>query len=1030
MDNGSPVRTGLGDAGGDFQIQDLASGDASTSASGVAARGTASAPGRLSACGGGRFWARKGGSAAMLGMLDGDDSSSGEEEMYSSEASSPRRPSGWPTFGGFLEQALAGGLGGDRRRQRRRASFASGGRPSRFEALVSPLRGLGASRREEARQPCQRGRTRGSSPAAESLRPSTPAGREPVGRRRSETEVSMATAVAPAGLGPLGPPSLGPRGEFGPDSLEHPLLTLGPPREGGGLGRLFSVANGPVVAQAQPERWLWLPLGCRDPELGFPARPSERKRCGVHLPFRTLLRIPDSPPLSRCFAKVVAMAGGGGGGGSGGYRGGQGDGRKRRHDEQGGGRYGYNNNNNNNNNNGGFTEGSGGGRADGGGRSDGGGRDDYFYGGRSDGGGRSDFDYGYGGGRQGSGGGRYHEGGGHDGFNNNPNGRRDGGRQGEERRGQQHQDGQRPRQAEGQRGRAQQGAPRGGGAQGGKLKGVAQGAPPQPKAKGKNKAAGGTVSGPVGGECFRCGQQGHFQAECVNDPVCILCSKTGHVLAGCPTRGRPLILQSYGHAITGGGFFNIEVEPLKAQAEGELFEAIIHFTSAPLTALQLSDELKSLLDDLWDWQVSKVSDTEFCVRFPSRETLRMSTRRGKIYLPLSKCDVDIREAFVSPRPGPTFPSVWVQITGLLGDLMVKERLMAAMTMIGRPVDVDELSIKKWKTEPVRMRFQCRYPERVKGTIQLCVNGEPFTLGIHAELGAPGAGGSSGPPRPPAPRDDEDGDDLESEEWSTDGDAWNRHRRRGTDKDKAKGTNKAGGGPGTSQLKGCVGSRSAPQLGKVTDQYGFNLRSFPALANLGRFAILSEVDEGGRLEKQVEVPPLSQLGVGTEETSLVSEETASQVTDLVGSWIRDSPMIEPASPVSTMEDMVVEPVGSKEAVAGGGSVQQPVAVVDLHGELTATISLAQGKRTKVVPALVEVATKRTTVPATPVRKSARNAGVAATSVMKKVQSLAAAKNLELPTTTGTDSDFSLLPSLPDSHLSSVIVDSGMVFAPSK
>jgi hypothetical protein len=39
--------------------------------------------------------------------------------------------------------------------------------------------------------------------------------------------------------------------------------------------------------------------------------------------------------------------------------------------------------------------------------------------------------------------------------------------------------------------------------------------------------------------------------------------------------------------------------------------------------------------------------------------------------------------------------------------MVKERLMAAMTMIGRPVDVDEPSIKKWKTEPVRMRFQCR-----------------------------------------------------------------------------------------------------------------------------------------------------------------------------------------------------------------------------------------------------------------------------------------------------------------------------------
>ncbi|KAK1611592.1 hypothetical protein QYE76_035265 [Lolium multiflorum] len=1032
MSNGSPVRTGLGDAGGDFQIQDLVGGGASTSASRVAARGTASAPGRLSACGGGRFWARKSGAAARLGMLDGegDGSSSGEEERFSSDASSPRRPSGQPTLGGFLERALAGGQGGDRRRRRRRVPFAPGGWPSRFGAPASLIWGLGAPRRGVERPPCPRGRTRGSSPETVALRPSTPAGREPVGLRRPEIEGCVPTAAVSAGLGTVGRPSPGPREEAGPDALEHPLLLLGPPREEDGLGRLRSVANGPVVAQAQPRRWLWLPLGCWDPELGFPARPSERYRRGTHIPFRTLFRIPDPPPLSRSFAEVVAMAGGGGGGGgSGGYGGGQGDGRKRRHDEQGGGRYGFNNNNN-----GGFFDGSGGGgRADGGGRSDGGGKDDYFYGGRSDGGGRPDFDQGYGGGRQGSGGGRYHDGGGQDGgYYNNPSGRRDGGRQGEERRGQQHQDEQWPHLAEGQRGRAQQGAPRGGGAKGGKLKGVAQGAPPQPKTKGKSKAAGGTASGPVGGECFRCGQEGHFQAECVNDPVCILCSQTGHVSAACPTRGRPLILQSYGHAITGGGFFNIEVEPLKVQAEGELFEAVIHFTSAPLTALQLSDELKSLLDDLWDWQVSKVSDTEFCVRFPSRETLRMSTRRGKIYLPLSKCDVDIREAFVSPRPGPTFPSVWVQITGLPGDLMVKERLMAAMTMIGRPVDDDELSIKKWKTEPVRMRFQCRYPERVKGTIHLCVNGEPFTLGIHAELGAPGAGGSSGPPRPPAPRDDEDGDDLESEGRSTDGEAWNRHRRRGSNKEKAKGTDKTGGGPGASQLKGCMGSRSAPQLGKVADQYGSNLRSFPALASLGRFAILSEVDEGGCPAKQVEGAPRSLLGVGEDETPLVSEEMVSQVTDLVGSWIRDSPTIEAASPVSAMEDMVVVPVGPRVVRSDGGSGQQPGAVMDLHGELTASISLAQGKRTKVVPAVVETTTKRTmrtTVPATPIRKSARNVGVAATSVMKKAQSLAAAKNLELPATTGTDADFSLLPSLSDSHLSSVITDSGMVFAPS-
>jgi hypothetical protein len=71
--------------------------------------------------------------------------------------------------------------------------------------------------------------------------------------------------------------------------------------------------------------------------------------------------------------------------------------------------------------------------------------------------------------------------------------------------------------------------------------------------------------------------------------------------------------------------------------------------------------------------------------------------------------------------------------------MERERLMAALTMVGRPIDIDELSIKKWKTEHVRVRFQCHFPERIKGTIALCVNGEPYTVGVQAELGASGAG---------------------------------------------------------------------------------------------------------------------------------------------------------------------------------------------------------------------------------------------------------------------------------------------------
>ncbi|KAK1683336.1 hypothetical protein QYE76_044184 [Lolium multiflorum] len=244
----------------------------------------------------------------------------------------------------------------------------------------------------------------------------------------------------------------------------------------------------------------------------------------------------------------------------------------------------------------------------------------------------------------------------------------------------------------------------------------------------------------VGGECFRCGRAGHFQSECSFDPLCVLCRKEGHILANCPTRGRPLMLQQMGHAFTGCGFYNIEMDPIREEAKGAQYTAVIRFSNNLLSEAELSGELESLVDECWDWQVTRRS--EFSVHFPSRATLKLSTGSGKLHLPLSDIDVHIREAFVAPKPGKPFPSAH-----------------GIPRLVGRPIDVNELSLKKWTSEPVRVRFQCRYPERIKGSFQLCVNGEPYTIGVKAEMGRPSGGSAPDVlPKPPAPHGDEYGDD--------------------------------------------------------------------------------------------------------------------------------------------------------------------------------------------------------------------------------------------------------------------------------
>jgi hypothetical protein len=111
-----------------------------------------------------------------------------------------------------------------------------------------------------------------------------------------------------------------------------------------------------------------------------------------------------------------------------------------------------------------------------------------------------------------------------------------------------------------------------------------------------------------------------------------------------------------GHAITGGGFFNIDVEPLSGKGDtGEVFAAAIKFSSTPLSGEQLTEELKLLVDESWDWQVSRVSESKFTVVFPSRETRRMCTVSGKLYLPVSQSETTIREDFLAPRPSLVCP---------------------------------------------------------------------------------------------------------------------------------------------------------------------------------------------------------------------------------------------------------------------------------------------------------------------------------------------------------------------------------------
>jgi hypothetical protein len=72
-----------------------------------------------------------------------------------------------------------------------------------------------------------------------------------------------------------------------------------------------------------------------------------------------------------------------------------------------------------------------------------------------------------------------------------------------------------------------------------------------------------------------------------------------------------MMMQSMGHAFTGCGFYNIEVTTPRRGAGRS-----VHGGHPLLQRASVSGELKSLADELWDWQVTRLLESEFTGAVP------------------------------------------------------------------------------------------------------------------------------------------------------------------------------------------------------------------------------------------------------------------------------------------------------------------------------------------------------------------------------------------------------------------------------
>jgi hypothetical protein len=332
-----------------------------------------------------------------------------------------------------------------------------------------------------------------------------------------------------------------------------------------------------------------------------------------------------------------------------------------------------------------------------------------------------------------------------------------------------------------------------------------------------------------------------------------------------------------------------------------------------------------------------------------------------------------------------------------------------------------------------MRFHCRFPDRIKGSIQVFVNGEGYMVGVQAEAPPRGTqgGGSGGPPPPPNNGlDDDDSDDIPSDS------EWNKHRRsqdkhKDAAKDKGGASGPSSSNPPTAAL-GLLGLPAPPAPTLVDpglDQYGSNMdiaaEILPSLS----------LQEPARGKLLVHLVPASTLEGSNPlgDDSMDSADFDSQITDPVPSWVDDSQQAEgppaklarfsPAVGPAALDDVEVVDASEDEELPRPVDDAVPK---NLLQEVTEATPLAQARRSKAVYS------KRATS-ASAVRKSARSQGAAAgTSALLRAQRLTAEKNLEGKagnyTVKDKGNDFAILDLLPDEHLSSVVRNSCLLFSP--
>ncbi|KAE8812249.1 hypothetical protein D1007_10860 [Hordeum vulgare] len=326
--------------------------------------------------------------------------------------------------------------------------------------------------------------------------------------------------------------------------------------------------------------------------------------------------------------------------------------------------------------------------------------------------------------------------------------------------------------------------------------------------------------------CYRCGVRGHFVVDCTT-ALCDICLKPGHEESACPLLLVPKpVINIYGVCQNRLMFFetprstSVIVPPrLESSRTG-----LVKVTNGSPSADQVSQQLRRLVSETYQWAPERLDDHSFQVEFPRREDLQRLLTFGVSRVSGSKCMLEFEEC-KKPKPqGTLLQKVWIKFSGipetLLNDFLI---VWSLGSLIGKTEKVD-MSFTR-KRGIARLLVMVLDVEYIPHFAPWSYDGVHYDLDVEVEVDVPTKSNDGDV-------DTTDGDELDKDHGDT-------------DKDKSSNRSKDGIHPSSSSAKDKSPFNEVAPSSSSAHMDTLRLGSFEVMHDMGHLGGAAQLNLGAQ-----------------------------------------------------------------------------------------------------------------------------------------------------------------------------------------